>query len=53
MEESIPSDSGFVVEWQMADGADTVIDLSIAEAQSHQSEPVTVPPPSTMVSTAQ
>jgi hypothetical protein len=51
VEESIPSDSGFVVEWQLADGTDTVIDLSMAEAQSRQSELATVPP-STMVSTA-
>jgi hypothetical protein len=51
VEESIPSDSGYVVEWQMADGAETVIDLSNTEAQTCQSEPATVPP-STMVSTA-
>jgi hypothetical protein len=51
VEESIPSDFGFVVEWQLADGTDTVIDLSMAEAQSRQSELATVPP-STMVSTA-
>lgn len=38
MEESIPFESGFVVEWQLSDDADTVIDLSIAEAQVRRSD---------------
>ena len=50
MEESIRSDSGFVVEWQLADGTDTVIDLSIAEAQGHQE--LALGAPSNKVSTA-
>lgn len=53
VEESIPSDSGFVVDWQLADGTDVVIDLSMAEAQGLQSELVTLPaPPSNTVSAA-
>ncbi|HEV8625215.1 MAG TPA: hypothetical protein VG034_12215 [Acidimicrobiia bacterium] len=30
-ETSLPPDTGFVVEWQLADDAGTVIDLSTAE----------------------
>ena len=51
MEESIPSDLGFVVEWQLAEEADAVIDLSMAEAQVRWSDLANVPP-SSSVSTA-
>lgn len=48
MEERIPADSGFVVEWQLADDADTdadtVIDLSMAEARVRQSDMAAMPP---------
>jgi hypothetical protein len=44
VEESIPSDSGFVVEWQLADDADSVIDLSMAEAEVGRSDLATTPP---------
>jgi hypothetical protein len=49
VEESIPSDPGFVVEWQLADvewqladDADSVIDLSMAEAQVRRSDLATM-----------
>ena len=32
-ETRLPPDSGFVVEWQLADGAGEVIDLSESEAE--------------------
>jgi hypothetical protein len=48
VEESIPSDFGFVVEWQLADDADAVIDLTMAEAQVRQSDLVTTAPSSRM-----
>jgi hypothetical protein len=32
-ETSLPPDTGFVVEWQLADDAGTVIDLSAAESE--------------------
>jgi hypothetical protein len=51
VEESIPSDSGFVVEWQLADEANSVIDLSLAEAQIRRSDLAAMTPSST-VSTA-
>jgi hypothetical protein len=51
VEETNQSDPGFVVEWQLSQDADSVIDLSGAEAQVRRSDLATVPPAS-RVSTA-
>ena len=47
---ALPSDAGFVVDWQITDD-NPVIDLSMAEAQVRWSDLANVPP-SSSVSTA-
>ena len=42
-ETSVPTESDFIVEWQLADGPDDLIDLSTVESEVPLTQPVALP----------